>query len=125
MGLRRYGTIEIRRPSKNKFENKKEEGPAKNLLYKEKVIFLKSSINQLPEREKLVISLYYQEDLNLKEIGAVLKITESRVSQLRTKAIAMIRSYMDSFAIILVSLERSRSQPSNDTNIVQNEIIVH
>jgi RNA polymerase sigma factor for flagellar operon FliA len=45
----------------------------------------------------MVLSLYYVEDLNLKEIGAVLDVTESRVSQMRTKAIAMLRSYMKTY----------------------------
>lgn len=49
-------------------------------------------INNLPEKEKQVIVLYYYEDLTLKEIGEVLSITESRVSQLHTKAILRLRS---------------------------------
>lgn len=44
------------------------------------------AINELPEKEKLVLVLYYYEDLTLKEIGQVLHVTESRVSQLHTKA---------------------------------------
>ena len=48
-------------------------------------------INCLPEKEKQVIVLYYYEDLTLKEIGEVLSITESRVSQLHTKAILRLR----------------------------------
>ncbi len=55
------------------------------------------AIEALPEKEKLVLSLYYNEDLNLKEVGAILDITESRVSQLRTKAIAMLRSLMKDY----------------------------
>ncbi|MBU2648566.1 FliA/WhiG family RNA polymerase sigma factor [bacterium] len=55
------------------------------------------AINALPEKEKLVLSLYYNEELNLKEIGAILDVTESRVSQMRTKAIAMLRSLMKSY----------------------------
>ncbi len=55
------------------------------------------AIEDLPEKEQLVLSLYYNEDLNLKEIGAVLDVSESRVSQLRTKAIAMLRSLMRSY----------------------------
>jgi len=44
------------------------------------------AINELPEKEKMVLVLYYYEDLTLKEIGQVLNVTESRVSQLHTKA---------------------------------------
>jgi len=49
------------------------------------------SIQKLPEKEKKVIVLYYYEDLTLKEIGEVLEVTESRVSQLHTKAIMRLR----------------------------------
>lgn len=52
------------------------------------------AIDQLPEREQLLLGLYYQEGLNLKEIGLVLEVTEARVSQLRSQAIARLRNYM-------------------------------
>jgi RNA polymerase sigma factor for flagellar operon FliA len=52
------------------------------------------SIARLPEREKLVIALYYYENLTLREIGDVLGVTESRVSQLHTKAVLRLRSRM-------------------------------
>lgn len=50
------------------------------------------AINELPEKEKKVLVLYYYEDLTLKEIGEVLAVTESRVSQLHTKAIIRLRA---------------------------------
>ncbi|MDR2633483.1 MAG: RNA polymerase sigma factor WhiG [Treponema sp.] len=49
-------------------------------------------INELPDKEKKILVLYYYEDLTLKEIGQVLEVTESRVSQLHTKAIVRLRS---------------------------------
>jgi RNA polymerase sigma factor FliA len=49
------------------------------------------AISRLPEREKLVIALYYYENLTLREIGEVLGVTESRVSQLHTKAVLRLR----------------------------------
>jgi RNA polymerase sigma factor FliA len=52
------------------------------------------AIARLPEREKLVIALYYYENLTLGEIGEVLGVTESRVSQLHTKAVLRLRSRM-------------------------------
>ena len=52
---------------------------------------LVDAIEQLPEREKLIMSLYYEEELNLKEIGAVLEVSESRVSQLLSQAHARLR----------------------------------
>ncbi len=53
---------------------------------------LKDGIKLLPEKQRLVLSLYYYEDLNLKEIGQVLGVTESRVSQLHTQAMIRLRS---------------------------------
>jgi RNA polymerase sigma factor for flagellar operon FliA len=50
------------------------------------------AIARLPEREKLVVALYYYENLTLREIGEVLGVTESRVSQLHTKAVLRLRS---------------------------------
>lgn len=50
------------------------------------------AIQELPEKQRLVLSLYYYEDLNLKEIGRVLDVTESRVSQLHTQAIIRLKS---------------------------------
>lgn len=53
------------------------------------------TIEELPEKEKKVLILYYYEDLTLKEIGEVLDVTESRVSQLHTKAIMRLRSKLN------------------------------
>jgi len=50
------------------------------------------AIDDLPEREKMVMGLYYEEDLNLREIGEVLGVSESRVCQLHSQAIARLRS---------------------------------
>lgn len=53
---------------------------------------LLEAIEALPEREKLMMALYYEQDLNLREIGEVLDVTESRVCQLHTQAIARLRA---------------------------------
>jgi len=50
------------------------------------------AINELPDKEKKILVLYYYEDLTLKDIGRVLQVTESRVSQLHTKAVLHLRS---------------------------------
>ena len=50
------------------------------------------AIGMLPEREKLMMALYYEQDLNLREIGEVMGVTESRVCQLHTQAIARLRA---------------------------------
>ena len=57
---------------------------------------LAAAIERLPEREKIVIALYYYEGLTLKEIGEVLGVTESRVSQLHTKAVLRLRARLHS-----------------------------
>jgi RNA polymerase sigma factor FliA len=53
---------------------------------------LADAIARLPEREKLVVTLYYYEELTLREIGEVLGVTESRISQLHTKAILRLKA---------------------------------
>jgi RNA polymerase sigma factor for flagellar operon FliA len=53
---------------------------------------LAEAISQLPERERLVLALYYDEEMNLKEIGAVLGVSESRVCQISNQAMARLRS---------------------------------
>lgn len=53
---------------------------------------LADAINTLPERERLLMSLYYNEELNLKEIGEVLGVSESRVSQIHTQTVVRLRS---------------------------------
>ncbi len=55
------------------------------------------AINELPEKEKMVIVLYYHEDLTFKEIGQVLDVSESRISQLHTKANLRLRSKLTNF----------------------------
>jgi RNA polymerase sigma factor FliA len=55
---------------------------------------LAEAISILPEREKLVVTLYYYEELTLREIGEVLGVTESRVSQLHTKAILRLKAHL-------------------------------
>ncbi len=53
---------------------------------------LQAAIGTLPDRERLILSLYYQEDLQLKEIGEVLEVSESRVSQLMKQAVMRLRA---------------------------------
>jgi len=53
-----------------------------------------AAITALPEREKILMSLYYEQEMNLKEIGAVMGVSESRVCQLHSQAIARLRSFL-------------------------------
>lgn len=66
--------------------------PAQILYDKDLKKSLITALDNLPEREKLLMSLYYEQDLNLKEIGAVLDLTESRVCQIHSQAIARLRA---------------------------------
>lgn len=72
------------------------EDPVKEFEAEEVKEILAEAIDKLPEREKLVIALYYYEGLTLKEIGQVLSVTESRVSQLHTKAVLRMRARLRS-----------------------------
>ena len=64
-----------------------------NILEEKKLqVSLVGAIERLPEREKLMMALYYEQDLNLREIGEVMGVTESRVCQLHSQAIARLRS---------------------------------
>jgi len=66
--------------------------PLKEMGFQETKRILKDAIGELPEKERLVIALYHYEELTLKEIGEVLGITESRVSQIHSKAMLKLRS---------------------------------
>ncbi len=70
--------------------------PESILCTQETYEILQNSIENLPEREKQVIALYYYEELTYKEIGAVLGISESRVSQLHSKGISRLKAKLSS-----------------------------
>jgi RNA polymerase sigma factor for flagellar operon FliA len=71
-----------------------DESPEKRLEEQEIRNVLAQTIEALPEKEKLVVSMYYYDELTLKEIGAVLGVTESRISQIHSKALMTLRSKM-------------------------------
>jgi RNA polymerase sigma factor for flagellar operon FliA len=68
------------------------EGPVAAFEVEEMRHILADAINRMPEREKIVLTLYYYEGLTLAEIGEVLGVTESRVCQIHTKAVLQLRS---------------------------------
>ena len=76
----------------NLLEGCKINNPFNQLNLKSVKEVVTTSIEDLPERQRLVLSLYYYEDLNLKEIGRILRVTESRVSQLHAQAISRLRA---------------------------------
>ncbi len=73
-------------------EQHQQENPLQALLDGDLRQRVMEAIEKLPAREQQVLTLYYQEELNLKEIGAVLEVGESRVSQLHSQAIKRLRS---------------------------------
>ncbi len=69
--------------------------PERSLEISEIRNMIADTIDKLPEKEKMVISLYYFEELTLKEISAIMKVSESRISQLHTKAILRMRGKLE------------------------------
>ena len=79
------------------FERAIEEGdadPLGTLLTRERVAIVAEAIRRLPERERTVVTLYYHEELTMKEVGGVLGLTESRVSQLHSQAVLRMKGYL-------------------------------
>lgn len=68
--------------------------PLNSLLESERVGIIARALDRLPEKERLVITLYFYEELNLKEIGEIINVTESRASQIRSRALLRLRSYL-------------------------------
>ena len=66
-------------------------GPQEELEQQQKLNDLTEAIEKLPERSQQILALYYQEEMNLKEIGAILKVSESRISQLLTEIADKLR----------------------------------
>lgn len=73
-------------------EDVKVKDPSKTFEIEEMKDMIADAINHLPERERIVVSLYYFEGLTMREIGEVLSVTESRVCQMHTKAILRLRA---------------------------------
>jgi RNA polymerase sigma factor for flagellar operon FliA len=76
-------------------ENPQSDNPQRTLEGREMKNLLVSAIENLNEQEKIVMALYYYEELTLKEIGQVLNITESRVSQIHSKALEGLKSLLE------------------------------
>ena len=68
--------------------------PLRDLLDGEKVEIIARALDRLPEKERLVVSLYFYEELNLKEIGEIIGVTESRASQIRSRALVRLKTYL-------------------------------
>ncbi|MEQ1847000.1 MAG: FliA/WhiG family RNA polymerase sigma factor, partial [Nitrospira sp.] len=68
--------------------------PLSSLVNERERALIADAIHKLPEKERLVLSLYYYEELTMKEIGELLKVTESRVCQIHTKAIIQLKAHL-------------------------------
>jgi RNA polymerase sigma factor for flagellar operon FliA len=73
-------------------------GPAEEVEQRELLAALNAAIDRLPERDKLLLSLYYHEELTMKEISKMMKISESRVCQLHIQAVLRLRSALNAFS---------------------------
>ncbi|MDI6602109.1 MAG: FliA/WhiG family RNA polymerase sigma factor [Thermoanaerobacteraceae bacterium] len=73
--------------------------PEKEILINDEKRILKESIDSLNEREKLIITLYYYEELSLKDISHILNISESRVSQIHTRALLKLKQQLENYYI--------------------------
>jgi len=83
-----------------------EDGPHARLERRELVQLLARALGDVPDRERHILSLYYEHELTLAEIGKVIGVGESRVSQLRTQAIARLRSRMTELLALPSEQER-------------------
>ena len=95
------GASDGKLPLLDVIEDEKSDDPSKAIENKELQKALKKAISKLPERERIIVTLYYYEGLTLKEIGEVLGITESRVSQLRTKATIYLKSGLKNIKLLV------------------------
>ena len=79
----------------------REDSPEEQTEKRERKAMLAEAISKLSEKEKLVVTLYYFEDLTLKEISSIMKVSESRVSQIHTKAIGRLQGKLGRFKSLL------------------------
>lgn len=98
MATRLFSLNELDSPDdfiESNIQNSHSDNPLDELLSGNFRVHLARAIEQLSEREQLVMSLYYEEELNLKEIGIVLGVSESRISQILSQAAQRLRSRLD------------------------------
>jgi len=79
----------------NSIEDTKSPSPQKSLEEKEMLEYLRRALDNLKERDRLILNLYYYEKLTLKQIGSVLEVSESRVCQLHSRAILSLRKEIE------------------------------
>ena len=88
-------------PVSDSYRNSQFIQPEENVAQEELTVKLEEALKELTEKENQVILLYYYEEMTLKEIAAILSVTESRVSQLHTKALGKMRKILGDYMGIL------------------------
>ena len=89
-----YEDIALAGGCQDEYKTSEFNGPYKNIQQESFKCGLADKIGTLPEREKMVVALYYDEEFNLREIGEILGITEGRVCQIHSQALVRLRSRM-------------------------------
>ena len=87
----RAWTIRESAPASDLSLDRAQPDPLRDLLRRERLLLIADAIRSLPDRDQLLLSLYYRDELTMKEVGGVLGLTESRVSQLHTSAVLRLR----------------------------------
>lgn len=94
-----YSLDELQEESPEGIEQSNEQNtkldPLNSLMMKKLLKQVSHEIGMLPEREQMLLNLYYQQELNMKEIGILLNVTETRVSQIHSQAIKRLRARLD------------------------------
>jgi len=89
-----YEDIALAGGCQDEYKSSEFNGPYKNIQQESFKCGLAEKISTLPEREKMVVALYYDEEFNLREIGEILGITEGRVCQIHSQALVRLRARM-------------------------------
>jgi RNA polymerase sigma factor for flagellar operon FliA len=85
----------------NGLTSQQQDSPESRAEKSERQAMLAEAINKLSEKEKLVVTLYYFEDLTLKEISSIMKVSESRISQIHSKAVLRLQGKLGKYKPVL------------------------
>ena len=102
-----------------------ENWPSRLLERSELQRLLASAIEKMPRTERIVISLYYHEELTLREISKVVNLHESRVSQLKSQAILRLRSYLQKRWPLERAPRRGGCEPTQSRGMAAEELARH
>jgi len=100
------------------------ENPFSILADREMKKSLVEAIKKLPKQEQLVLSLYYNDELTMKEIGRVLSLTESRVSQIHTQAVIRLRAHVHRQEKRVTPVKKGKRPPAADAAAKRHHIVI-